>query len=136
MKALELILIIVILVSFYTVLSSKNVVMKIELENDYWKLKHEALSLARIIADSDILYYYLRDGLTQDEIESIKVIVFSLAPPGLEIRLRIIDSNYNAILDVSTPNISKCMVAACGTAIYTHSLIGTFIIEVVLGREL
>ncbi|RLF02175.1 MAG: hypothetical protein DRK00_10395, partial [Thermoprotei archaeon] len=63
MKALELALVAVLLASTYAVLSSRTVMMKLAVENEYWTLKHEAYSLARLLADSEVLLHYLEDGV-------------------------------------------------------------------------
>ena len=145
MKALELALIAILLVTLYATLSTRTLSMKLALENDYWRLKHEATSLARVLADSEVLFYLLEEVLKDGTITAqereymnnrIRTIVTALAPPNVEVKVIVVDSNYNTIVNASTPLINECLTAATGKAIYTHSLIGIFLIMVTLGRPL
>ena len=134
MKALELALVAVLLASTYAVLSSRTVMMKLAVENEYWTLKHEAYSLARLLADSEVLLHYLEDGvITDDEADGIRVLAIALSPPNTEVVVRLL-KDHEVVVEVSTPSYYDCTTAAVGRVVYTHPLRGSYVIEIGLGR--
>jgi len=133
-KALELALVAVLLASTYIVLSSRTITLKLAVENEYWALKHEAYSLARLLADSEILLHYLEDGvISEEEADAIRVLAIALSPPNTEMVVRLV-KEYRVVVEVSTPSYYDCTTAAVGRVVYTHPLQGSYVIEVGLGK--
>lgn len=149
MRVVELALIATLLVLLYATLSTKTVSPKLSLKNDYILLREEAYSLARLIADSEILPHILfttdESGTSiersREEIESIlRVLITALAPPNVEFKVIIRELDYATGTEVlkastETEGFSMVTVAATALVVFTDSLHSRiYVIEVAVGR--
>jgi len=132
MRALELALIVVVLVLLYVSLSMRTIAPKLSLRNDYFLLKEEAYSVARVIADSRTLSYLMTKENVEDE---LKVIVTALVPANREFRVKIIDTITNEVYFCETTNFKDCTLVATAVVIYSDSINNRiYLIELSLGK--
>jgi len=132
MKALELVLIIVVLTLLYTSLSMKTIIPKLSLRNDYFLLKEEAYSVARVLADSRILTYIMTKERVEDE---LKVVITALIPANREFKVKITNTITGEEYVTKTPYFERCTIAATAIVIYSDSTNNRiYVIEVTLGR--
>lgn len=132
MRALELVLIVTVLILLYTSLSLRNIAPKLSLRNDYFLLKEEAYSVARVLADSRILTYLMQQEGAEDE---LKVIVTALTPANREFRVRIIDTSTGEEFVIETPQFKRSTLAATAIVVYSDSTNNRiYVIELSLGK--
>ena len=128
MRSLELALIVVIVALLYATLSVLTVSPKLSLRNDYFLLSEEAYSVARLLAESDVLPY-VETG------DQLKVLVGSLVPANREFRVVVWDALHNTTLTAETPHFGDCTLAATGTVLYSDSRTNRiYVVRVSLGR--
>jgi len=132
LRALELVLIVTVLILLYTSLSLRNIAPKLSLRNDYFLLKEEAYSVARVLADSRILTYLMQQEGAEDE---LKVIVTALTPANREFRVRIIDTSTGEEFVIETPQFKRSTLAATAIVVYSDSTNNRiYVIELSLGK--
>lgn len=132
MRTLEMALIVVIILLLYATLSTYIITPKLSLKNDYYLLKEEAYSLARVLADSHILMHIMYEENPEDK---IKIVVTAFSPANREFMVKIIDLTKNKVYLVKTPGFDKCTISATATVFYSDSKHNRiFVIELSLGR--
>ncbi len=132
MRTLELILIVVILVLLYASITLRTVTPKLSLQNDYFLLKEEAYSVARVLADSRMLTYLMAGPRPED---ALKVVVTALVPPNREFRVKVVDAATGAEFVAETPHFRDCTLAATAVVVYSDSVhCKMYLVEVSLGR--
>jgi len=132
LKALELVLIVIVLVLLYVSLSMRTITPKLSLRNDYFLLKEEAYSVARVLADSRILTYLMSKEQAEDE---LKIVVTALVPANREFEVKVIDTSTGEKFVAETPYFKRSTLAATAVVVYSDSVSGKiYVIEVSLGK--
>lgn len=110
----------------------KTISPKLSPRNDYFLLKEEAYSIARVLADSRILTYLMSKEHAEDE---LKIVVTALVPANREFEVKVIDTSTGEEIITETPYFKRSTLAATAVVIYSDSVSGKiYVIEVSLGK--